>query len=84
MSVDSESGEATPAAGATPSSLGGIPAWQMVRLPGDPAIEEPLTRIQGVSVVYNGYCFIVAGYFTQQDPDVQLFEQIAGSFRFTF
>jgi hypothetical protein len=85
LTVDPKSGEGTPVAGAAPASLGGIPAWQIVRIQGDPAIsEEDLTRIQGISVIYKGYCFLVTAYFTQQNSDVATFLQLASSFQFTF
>jgi hypothetical protein len=63
--------------------LGVVAGWQLTRLPGDPALNE-FTRIDGISVIYKGTCFIVAGYYTQQQPDVEAFQQIAGSFTFTY
>jgi len=86
LSVDPKTGEALgPLPGAVPASLGGQPAWQIVRIQGDPAIaEEDLTRIQGISVIYKGYCVLLTAYFTQQNPDVDTFLKIAASFQFNF
>jgi len=82
QSVDSQTGIGSPQPGATPATLGGVAGWQLTRLPGDPALNE-LTRIDGISVIYKGTCFIVAGYYTQGVPDVEPFRQIASSFTFT-
>src|SRR5574341_1396494 len=84
LSVDPKSGEGFPQTGASPTTLGGLTAWESVRLPGDPAIEGGLTRIQVISVIYKGYCFIVAAYFTQQTPDIATFLEVADTFHFQF
>jgi len=84
LSIDPKSGEGAPDPGATQTSLGGVPAWQIVSTEGDAALEGDLTRAQTISVVYQGYCLVVAGYFTQQAPDVGTFVQVASSFQFTF
>jgi hypothetical protein len=83
LSVDPDTGQVSPQADATPVKLGGESAWQLVREPGDPAIEGELTRIQAISLIYKGYCFNIAAYFTQEIPDVAAFEEIVGTFRFT-
>ena len=84
LSADTKTGEVSPAADATQATLGGEPAWQIVREAGDPAIEGGLTRIQGISLIYKGYCFHIAAYFTQQKPDVDAFLGIASTFKFEF
>jgi len=84
LSVDSKTGEGAPQAGATATSLGGFPAWQLVRGPGDPAIEGGLTRIQGISAIHNGYCFLVTAYYSESDPDIDNFVEISNSFEFDF
>lgn len=84
LSVDSKSGEGVPEPGATAATLGELPAWQIVRVEGDSAIEGNLTRIQSISVIYKGYCFLVAAYFTQTNPDIASFLQIASTFQFRF
>jgi hypothetical protein len=84
ISVDPNSGESLgPLPGATPANLGGVPAWQMVRLAGS-GIEEGLTRTQGISVIYGDYCVMLWGYFTQQQPEVTAFLQVASTFEFKF
>ena len=83
LDIDSTTGVGTPTDIAVPASLGGQAAWQIVRLPGDPAIEVNLTRIQGISTIYKGTCFMLSAYFTQQDPDVDTFLKIAESYSFT-
>jgi hypothetical protein len=82
LSVDPATGEGSPTPGATATTLGGVLAWRLVREPGDPAIEGHLTRIEGVSAIYKGNCFIVAAYYTQQKPDVAAFERILSTFKF--
>jgi hypothetical protein len=82
ISVDPATGVATPAAGAIPRELGGEPAWGLVRVAPDPAIEGGLTRIESVSVVREGQCFNVVAYFTQQVPASDLFAQIVSTFEF--
>jgi len=84
LSVDPRTGVATPEEGATATTLGGVVAWQIVRVQGDPAIEDTLTRIQGINTVYKSYCVGLTGYFTQQDPDVETFLKIAATFQFKF
>lgn len=83
-SINQSTGEVIPTAGATQVSLGGFPAWQIVRVAGDPAIEGTLTRIQGVSALYQGYCFKLVAYFTQKEPDIETFEEILRSYEFKF
>jgi hypothetical protein len=82
LTVDPETGAATPTEGASPTTLGGLPAWEKTRLPDDSVIEGNLTRIHGISVIYQGYCFNIAAYFTQQEPDVDTFLLIVDTFRF--
>lgn len=85
LQYDITTGELSPEPGATAVELGGVPAWKIVRgEEGDRKPMAPNTRIEAVSGIYNGYCFNVAGYFTQQDPDVNIFSQITGTFQFTF
>jgi len=83
LDIDSATGAGTPTDIATPTTLGGQPAWEIVRLPGDPAIEVNLTRIQGISTMYKGTCFLLSAYFTQQLPDVATFLLMASSYSFT-
>lgn len=63
-------------------TLGGQPAWLFVYGPGEG--EGGTTLIPGISLVYKGDCFLIAGYYTQTVPDVQTFLQIADSFQFTY
>jgi hypothetical protein len=67
--------------GASAATLGGISGWQGVTLFGDRP--DGLTRIHGMSVIDQGYCFHVAAYFYQENPDEATFMQIVDSFRFT-
>jgi hypothetical protein len=85
LSVDPKGGQDLgPLPGATPTILADVPAWQLVREKGDPAIaEEDLTRIHRVSVIYKGYCALITAYYTQGNPDVSTFEEIVSTFRFT-
>lgn len=84
LQYDLATGEVSPESGATEVQLGGVPAWKIVRGEGDDRPMNPLTRIEAISGVYNGYCFNIAGYFIQQNPDVNLFSQITSTFQFTF
>jgi hypothetical protein len=84
LSIDPKSGETKPKAGATLTQLGGLAAWEIVRTPGDPLLNDPYTQINGVSVIYKGYCFNIAAYSTQRTPDVSAFTQIVDTFEFTF
>jgi hypothetical protein len=81
---DSATGEVSPEAGATPTTLGGAAAWERVREPGDPAIEGNMTRIHAMSLIYKGYCIRFSAYFTQENPEVDTFLQIASTFEFEF
>jgi hypothetical protein len=83
QSLDPQTGAASPQPGATARTLGGVDGWQITRLPGDPNLNDG-TRIDGISVIYKGTCFIVAGYYTQQVPDPEPFRQIASTFSFTY
>ena len=79
--LDPATGEATePAPGATTTTLGGAPAWEIIRTEGDNAIQGELTRIHAVSLVRNGQCINVGAYFYQNTPDEATFSQILGSF----
>ena len=85
LSADTKTGEVSPAADATQATLGGEPAWQIVRVQGgEPPIEEDISRIEAVSVIYKGYCFNIAAYFTQENPDAAIFPSIASTFEFKF
>jgi hypothetical protein len=84
LQPDPFTGELKLAPGATAAELGGVEGWGIVREEGDPAIDGVLTRIQGVSTIYKGYCFHLAGYFTQERPDVETFEQVLSSYEFLF
>ncbi len=84
LDVDPKSGQGSPVEGATPATLGGLPAWQIVREAGDPLLNEPMTRIQGIAVIYKGQCFSVTAYFTQEFPEVAAFLQMVASFQFRF
>jgi hypothetical protein len=82
LSTDVQTGQFLgPLPGARPTVHGGLPAWQIVREEGS-GIEENLTRVQGIVLVYEGDCLILAAYFTQQEPDVTTFLQIASTFEF--
>jgi hypothetical protein len=82
LDIDPRTGSSTPTHGATQTTLGGLPAWEYTRFPGDPAIEGNLTRIHGVSIVYSGFCVIVGAYFTQSEPDEATFAKMLASFKF--
>jgi len=82
LAFDLASGQVAPQPGSTQSSLGGIPAWKIVREPGDPFLNDPYTRIEAVSTIQSGYCFNMAGYFKQQNPDGAIFSQVVSTFRF--
>jgi hypothetical protein len=83
LKYDSTTGEVSPHPNATTVQLGSISAWKIVRDEDDPQLHHPYTRIEAVSVIYNGYCFNIPAYFTQQDPDVNVFSQIISTFQFT-
>jgi len=53
-----------------------------VRIAGDPAIYGNVTKIEGMSVIHDGNCFIIAAYYIQQHPDTGIFSQIADTFTF--
>jgi hypothetical protein len=65
---------------ATATTLGGQPAWEIVREDPDP----PTARIHGISLVHEGYCITLVAYYTQETPDDQTFAQIADSFEILF
>jgi|SRR5439155_7537989 len=81
---DIATGNVAPEQGATPSSLGGVSAWKILREPGDPFLNDPYTRIEAVSAIYKGYCFNIAGYYIQQNPDAGIFDQVAATLKFKF
>jgi hypothetical protein len=83
LHYDLTTGVVSPDPNATTVQLGGVAAWKLLREPGDPGLNE-YTRIEAISTIYNGYCFNIVGYFTQQDPDVNVFSQITSTFQFTF
>jgi hypothetical protein len=68
--------------GATSTTLGGQPAWDIVRDEGHKAIQGTLTRIHGIATLYQGSCILVAAYFYQETPDEETFSQIVSSFAF--
>ncbi len=65
---------------ATETTLGGQPAWEIVRDDPDP----PSTLIRGIGLVHEGHCVLLTAYFTQKTPDEQPFEEIADSFEILF
>jgi len=65
---------------ATETTLGGQPAWEIVR--DDP--EDGLTLIRAISLIHEGYCIHLATYSRQEIPDEQTFEEIADSFEISF
>jgi hypothetical protein len=77
VSVDGD-----PKEGAVSATLGGVQSWTIARVSPDPAIEGNLTRIETVSSIHAGYCYNITGYFTQADPDVELFDRIVGTVKF--
>lgn len=82
ISFDPSTGATIIEPGSAEWSLGGQLAWLFVRGPGEG--EGGTTLIPGISLVYKGNCFLIAGYYTQTVPDVQTFLQIAASLQFTF
>ena len=82
LQIDPQTRRGAPAPDATPTSLDGVPAWRVVRLQGDPVIQEDLTSVEAVSLLHQGYCFNLAAYFTVADPDENIFSQIIGTFGF--
>ena len=83
LNYDLASGLVSPEDGATSASLDGVSAWQIVRAPGDPRLNDPNTRIEAISAIYNDYCFNLAAYFTQKAPDSATFGHIVASLRFS-
>jgi hypothetical protein len=81
QSIDAKTGKGSPDPGAAPATLGGVSGWQGLTVFDER--RDGLTRIHGISVIYQGYCFHIAAYFYQKDPDEATFLQIADSFRFT-
>lgn len=78
--VDPNTGESLgPREGSVPVTIDGLQGWRIIRLAGDPAIQGPFTRIDGVSVVYEGNCFHIAAYYTQEQPDELIFNQMLSS-----
>ena len=65
---------------ATDTTLGGQPAWEIVRDDPDP----PTTLIRGISLVHKGHCILLVAYYTQETPHEQTFAQIADSFEILF
>jgi hypothetical protein len=82
ISFDGATGATVIEPGSAEWTLGGQPAWLFVRGPGEG--EGGTTLIPGISLVYKGNCFLIAGYYTQTVPDVQTFLQIAESLQFTY
>ena len=65
---------------ATESTLGGEPAWDIVRTP--PEIDEPATRAHSKALIREGLCIGIVAYFTQERPDEALFSQVASTLKF--
>ncbi|HSP54609.1 MAG TPA: hypothetical protein VLS25_03390 [Dehalococcoidia bacterium] len=82
ISFDGATGATVIEPGSAEWTLGGQPAWLFVYGPGEG--EGGTTLIPGISLVYKGDCFLIAGYYTQTVPDVQTFLQMAESFQFTY
>ncbi|MEX0684110.1 MAG: hypothetical protein WD904_11155 [Dehalococcoidia bacterium] len=81
LDIDPETGEVSSVEpGATESTLGGEPAWDIVRTP--PEIQEPATRAHSRALVREGLCMGIVAYFTQETPDESLFSQIASTLEF--
>ena len=68
--------------GVEPASLGGIQGGRLTRTEGDPAVEDGLTRIEGIGVIKDQHCVLVAAYYSQEIPDTGTVSTIFGSFRF--
>jgi hypothetical protein len=83
LGIDRETGEVTIEEGASARTLSGYPAWEMTRLAGS-GIEGGHSRIQGISLIHRETCVLVAGYFTQQEPDVPTFLQMVNTFQLKF
>lgn len=81
LGYDLASGMVTPEDGATATSLDGVPAWKIVRMPGDPKLNDPNTRIEAFSAIYKTYCLNLAAYFTQKVPDAATVGQIVASLK---
>jgi hypothetical protein len=82
QSVDRTTGEVlSTLPEATAVTLGGQPAWQFVRT-SDESDLQGNTRIQVISLIYDHRCVSIYGYFTQQEPDVTTFLQMASTFQF--
>ena len=81
LRIDPETGELLfTEAEAAPATVDGVSGGQIVRVFDPP--ELGLTRIHGFNVIYKGYCFKIAAYFFQDEPDEAMFLQIVSSFRF--
>lgn len=79
---DPVTGELEVQPGASEWTLAGMPGWLWVYGPGEG--EGGTSLIPSVTTIYKGYCFGIAGYFTQSVPDVQTFLQIAESLQFSY
>jgi hypothetical protein len=82
LTYDLASQTRTPEAAAVPTTVAGVPGWYLVRMPGDPLLNDPNTRIEAVTAVYKGYCFNIAAYFTQALPDAEVFRKIVSTLNF--
>ncbi len=80
--VDLQTGETVPRPGDTPATLGGVNGWQGITL-FDPSTSNGVTRAHAISVIHQGYCFLITAYFTEGSADEATFSQIADSFTFT-
>jgi hypothetical protein len=82
ISFDPVTNATTIESGSAAWQLGGQPAWLSASGPNEG--EGGTTLAIGISLVYKGECFGIAGYYTQTVPDVQTFLQIAESLQFTY
>jgi hypothetical protein len=87
LTVDPTTGGLQPSTADAPTivattTVDGAPAWHFIRSKGDPVLDLGVTRIEGIDLVYKGYCFNIRAYYTQANPDVDTIAKVIASFQF--
>lgn len=83
LSIDPGTGEIQgPLNEAMPTSLDGVDAWEVIKEAEDLEKDEGLTRVHRVATVVDASCVFITAYYTQEDPDAELFNRIVDSFQF--
>jgi hypothetical protein len=79
LSIDPETGTVTSIEpGATETTLGGEPAWRIVRSP--PEVDAD--RIHGIALIHGTLCMSITAYYLDETPDEETFSQIVSKFEF--